>query len=67
MMRTDVVREQLQPVEIKILFQACLTFALNACAAEKEPVVPDQAIQEVRRALEFAVASKPPVSPINRQ
>lgn len=67
MMRTDLVREQLQPVEIKILFQACLSFAMSACSGEKEAVIPDLAITEVRRALEFAVASKPPEPPINRQ
>lgn len=67
MMRTDLIREQLQPVEIKILFQACLTFAMNRCSNEKEGLIPDEAIEEVRRALEFAVAAKPPVAPINRQ
>lgn len=67
MMRTDLVREQLQPVEIKILFQACLSFAMTACSTEKEGVIPDLAITEVQRALEFAAAGRPPVSPINRQ
>jgi hypothetical protein len=67
MMRTDVVREQLKPVEMKIMFLSCLQMALNACSNSEPAVIPDEAIENTRRALEFAAASKPPTPPINRQ